>query len=83
MNTHTATVNISFPRALLKAMDVLAEQEARSRSEVLRDAARMYIERKERWQSLFAFGKRHAKTHKIKPEELELSINEYRARHKT
>ena len=52
----TNTVNISFQKELLEQLDAIAKEESRSRSEILREAARMYIRRKERWQQLFAFG---------------------------
>jgi metal-responsive CopG/Arc/MetJ family transcriptional regulator len=41
---HSATVNISFSKKLLKQMDRVAKEEARSRSELLREAARRYVE---------------------------------------
>lgn len=52
----TNTVNISFQSDLLKAIDRLAEDEARSRSELIREAARMYIEKKSKWNSIFTCG---------------------------
>jgi len=50
------TVNISFQPELLAAIDAEATREARSRSELLREAARLYVERQRRWESAFAFG---------------------------
>ena len=44
----TVTVNISFQDALLRDIDRVARGEARSRSELLREAAREYIRRRER-----------------------------------
>ena len=54
MSAHT--VNISFQNELLKQIDSLAKEEFRSRSEIIREAARMYIGRKERWKTIFSFG---------------------------
>lgn len=54
---HTTTVNISFQGSLLSEIDRLAKVESRSRSELLREAARLYIDRKRRWDKLFAYGK--------------------------
>ena len=51
-----STVNISFKRDLLTKIDRVAKEESRSRSELIREAARLYIERKNRWNSLFALG---------------------------
>ena len=49
----TVTVNISFQDRLLANIDRVAQRESRSRSELLREAARIYIERKERWNQIF------------------------------
>ena len=49
----TVTVNISFQDRLLSNIDRIARRESRSRSELLREAARIYIERKERWNQIF------------------------------
>ncbi|MBW0434921.1 CopG family ribbon-helix-helix protein [Leptospira yasudae] len=49
------TVNISFEKALLKEIDKIAKREHRSRSELIREAARAYIEKKTRWQAIFDF----------------------------
>ena len=50
------TVNISFQNDLLKKIDKIAKQESRSRSELIREAARMYIEKKSTWNAIFALG---------------------------
>lgn len=48
-----STVNIAFEKNLLKAIDGVAKKEHRSRSELVREAVRAYIEQKERWHQLF------------------------------
>ncbi|MCF7817207.1 MAG: ribbon-helix-helix domain-containing protein [Kiritimatiellales bacterium] len=50
------TVNISFQDALLEQIDAEAKRESRSRSELLREAARMYIKRQQRLEAVFAMG---------------------------
>jgi metal-responsive CopG/Arc/MetJ family transcriptional regulator len=42
-----STVNISFLEDLLEQIDTIAQNEARTRSELIREAARIYIEQKE------------------------------------
>lgn len=79
----TATVNISFPKRLLRAMDHLARQEDRSRSELLREAARLYIDRQQRWEKLFAFGRRQARRLHLTPEDVNTLIAEHRRSSKT
>jgi metal-responsive CopG/Arc/MetJ family transcriptional regulator len=48
----TSTVNISFREDLLRQIDEVARIESRSRSELVREAARIYIERKRRMDSI-------------------------------
>ena len=79
----TATVNTSFPKTLLKTMDHVAKQESRSRSELLREAARIYVERKQRWGRLFAYWHATAERTKTTPQELETAIADVRARRRT
>lgn len=50
------TVNISFPDSLLAEIDAEARRESRSRSELLREAARGYIRRQRQWDAVFALG---------------------------
>ena len=51
MNTNT--VNISFQKDLLKKIDKVAKDESRTRSELIREAARMYIDKKNKWKEIF------------------------------
>ena len=50
------TVNLSFQDTLLKEIDAEAKRESRSRSELLREASRLYIQRQMRWKNVFAIG---------------------------
>ncbi|WP_040432916.1 MULTISPECIES: CopG family ribbon-helix-helix protein [Chlorobium] len=52
----TVTVNIAFQDSLLDQIDKTARKEFRSRSELIREAARLYIERRSQWSDLFALG---------------------------
>ncbi|CAN5119642.1 hypothetical protein BH20ACT24_BH20ACT24_24080 [soil metagenome] len=55
------TVTISLPPALSKQVDSLARREGRTRSELVREALRQYMDRTERWQRIFAFGEELAR----------------------
>ena len=57
----TVTVNIALPKPLLDRIDRTARSESRTRSDLLREASRLYIARKERWKAIFRFGRRQAK----------------------
>jgi metal-responsive CopG/Arc/MetJ family transcriptional regulator len=72
------TVNISFDKNLLKEIDKIAKSEYRSRSELIREAARLYIERKEKWKNIFdSFDKITGNQHLTEADVLN-EIKEYR-----
>jgi metal-responsive CopG/Arc/MetJ family transcriptional regulator len=57
----SSTVNISFSDDLLRKIDQVARDESRSRSELIREAARGGdIDRKHRWKQIFDFSKMKA-----------------------
>ena len=72
------TVNISFQDSLLRDIDRVAQGEARSRSEFLREAARLYIQRKERWAGIFNLGRKIADGKKLKQQDVSAEITSYR-----
>ena len=76
MNTNT--VNISFKKDLLKKIDKIAKEESRSRSELIREAARMYIERKNKWKNIFQYGENIAKINNITEDDIINEIKKYR-----
>ena len=74
------TVNISFQDTLLRDIDRVARTETRTRSEFLREAARAYIQRKERWAAIFAMGQEVAKTRSLTPDDVAREISAHRNR---
>ena len=74
----TVTVNISFQDTLLNDIDRVAQEESRSRSEFLREAARAHIQRKERWAGMFAMGQNIAEAKGLEPEDVSREIRAYR-----
>jgi len=76
----TATVNISFRKDLLDQIDAVAKKEARSRSELIREAARAYIERTRSWDSLLSQGKKFAQRARLKESDVASEIKAHRAR---
>ena len=69
----TVTVNISFQDSLLNEIDKTARKEYRSRSELIREAARLYIQRQSQWTDLFQLGdmtvqKQHLTEHDVTAE---------------
>jgi len=73
-----ATVNISFQEDLLGQIDQIAQNEARTRSELIREAARIYIERKRKWESIFAYGESISSKYKFTEEDVNKEIQKYR-----
>jgi CopG family transcriptional regulator/antitoxin EndoAI len=57
----TRTVTISLPPDLAVEVDRLATLEHRTRSELLREAFRQYVERRRRWDQLFEVGEEVAR----------------------
>lgn len=78
----TTTVNISFQQGLLSDIDKVARKESRTRSELLREAARMYIERKKRWNRIFSYGKSRVVENKLTEADVEQEIASYRRQHR-
>jgi CopG family transcriptional regulator / antitoxin EndoAI len=74
----TATVNISFQKDLLEQIDDVAKEESRSRSELIREAARLYIERKKKWKDIFAYGQSQRIDRNLAVEDVEDEIRVYR-----
>jgi len=75
---NTKTVNISFRKDLLEKIDKVAKEEMRTRSELIREAARMYIVRKERWDKIFAFGTQQAERLGLKEQDITEEIRKLR-----
>lgn len=74
----TKTVNIAFQESLLREIDEVARMESRSRSDFLREAARAYISRKQRWINIFAMGREIAEREELTAEDVEKEIKAYR-----
>jgi metal-responsive CopG/Arc/MetJ family transcriptional regulator len=66
----TSTVNISFEKKLLDQIDKVARNESRSRSELIREASRMYIERRKRWDDLMRIADKHMKGRHITEQDI-------------
>jgi len=77
-NMALATVNISFNTEILQQIDKIAEDEARTRSELIREAARIYIERKRKWESIFAYGESLAAKYGFTENDVNEEIKKYR-----
>ena len=79
MAQKTSTVNISFREDFLSEIDEVARTESRSRSELVREAARLYIERKKRMKSVIESMREIASERVITAEDVQKEIASYRA----
>lgn len=75
---NTTTANIAFQGSLLSEIDRVALTESRSRSELLREAARLYIDRKRRRGKLFAYGKNLAASRPLTENDIAMEIQSHR-----
>ena len=82
MAQKTSTVNISFREDLLKEIDEVARTESRTRSELVREAARMYIERKKRVTTILASVRQTVRDQGVTEDDVAAEIAAYRAEKK-
>jgi CopG family transcriptional regulator / antitoxin EndoAI len=74
-----STVNISFPTELLAKADRVAKREARSRSELVREALRIYVERQLRWEAIFGLGEEKQQAGGLTEADIAREIRAHRA----
>ena len=73
-----STVNISFNDELLQQIDQIAREESRSRSELIREAARGYIDRKRRWKQILSFAEQKVRMSSLSEDDIQKEITAYR-----
>ena len=64
------TVNISFQNSLLAEIDAEAKRESRARSELLREAARIYVRRQRLWDRVFELGDAETNREKLTEQDV-------------
>lgn len=75
----TQTFNIALPKELVKKVDAAAKKEYRNRSELIREALRIYLTDTENWEKIFAAGQEAGKKAGIRSEEdVNQIVNDYR-----
>ncbi len=53
----TQTLNIALPKELVKKVDERAKKDYKNRSELIREALRVYLRRVEEWDQIFKAGR--------------------------
>ena len=65
----TQTLNIALPSDLVKRVDERAKKDYKNRSELIREALRIYLQDIQEWEEIFEYGKKVGKKMGIKSEE--------------
>ena len=66
---NTKVLSISLPTKMLEAAELMAKQEDRTMSELMREALRAYQRERRTWQDIFVYGEANAKRLGIKEEQ--------------
>ena len=66
---NTKVVSISLPTEMLESAELMAKQENRTMSELMREALRAYQRERQAWRDVFAYGEANAKRLGIKDEQ--------------
>lgn len=73
----TKTISISLPPEMLKQAERVAKKEGRTKSELVREALRRYIQARQ-WEELNSYGRARARELGIREEDIDRLIHEYR-----
>jgi len=73
----TKILSLSLPPELLREAETLAKREGRTKSELLREALRRYLQEQE-WRSLQRHGAKGARRLGIRANDVERVVSEYR-----
>ena len=77
MGRKTKTITISVPPEMMTQIDELMRLEGRTRSELLREALRRYMQDRE-WRELLRYGQRKAREAGITEDDIEDIVEAYR-----
>ena len=79
MIAQTQTVNVVLPKALIGEADKAAKKEYKNRSELIREALRVYLKDKQEWEDIFTYGEKQAQKLGLKSEkDVDKIVSEYR-----
>jgi len=73
-----STVNIPFQDDFLVQIDQIADTESRTRSELIMNAVRLYIDRKREFEDLFKIGQQIGPTLAVSEKDVMGEIKDYR-----
>ena len=73
-----AIVEVPFQADLLQQIDSFVDEKVRSRNDIILEATRMYIARKQNWQKIFSLGDRLALENNLSEADVINEIKAYR-----
>lgn len=73
----TKTITFSLPPDMAAKAEEIMRQEGRTKSELLREALRRYIEDRE-WRQILRYGEQRAREQGIAPGDTDRLVDEYR-----
>lgn len=73
----TKTISLSVPPEMAKKIQELMRKEGRTRSELIREALRRYVEKQE-WKEILRYGRMKAKEKGITEDQVEDIVDAYR-----
>lgn len=77
MGRTTKTITLSLPPEMVDEIDELMKEEGKTRSELLREALRQYVEDRE-WREILKYGRARAKEKGITEDQVEDIVDAYR-----
>ena len=73
-----ATINLAFEDDFVKQIDLIASNESLTRTDLIYNSVKMYINRKQKLQELFAYGESVAAKSNFTEEDIMDEIRKYR-----
>jgi len=77
MGRTTKTISLSIPPEMAKKVKGLMKEEGRTRSELIREALRRYVEEQE-WKKIYRYGEMKVKEKRITEDQVESIIDAHR-----
>lgn len=77
MGRTTKTISLSVPPEMAKKIKGLMKEEGRTRSELIREALRRYVEEQE-WKKIYRYGELKVKEKRITEDQVESIIDAHR-----
>jgi len=75
---NVSTINIPLQNDILAQVDQIANDEAKTRADLISDAVRIYVERKKEWQRVFKIGEKIGSELEISEDDIMKEIKAYR-----